>query len=271
MERAQRHGRRARARGDRRRHLDHRNRRTDARRRPRLADGEVRPRRRQRPRHRASNRRRRDARRERRVPSRPVLGSTRRRRQLRRGDDVHVRASSARVGHGRPDRTSHRCSSRDASFLPGPARGLPRRPHGVCGARPRARRLGPEALRHDRLPHGLARAGRERSRPVQGMGVTSNGRGGADAVPRHEHAPRRGLPRWPAELLALELHGRTSGRAHRHGRGALRVRPIADVGHRVRALSRSGDPCRRHRDRGPAPAGRLEHAPSLDLVRSCGR
>ena len=90
LERAQRRHRRARARGDRRCDLDHRHRRPHARRRPRLADGQVRARVRQPGRRRAGDRRRRGARNRRGVAPGPAVGAARRRRQLRRRDHLHL-------------------------------------------------------------------------------------------------------------------------------------------------------------------------------------
>ena len=84
---------------------------------------------------------------------------------------------------------------RDAPLLPRGRRRLLRRPHRVRRARACARRLGDEARGDGRVPHGGRRAGRARPRAVQELGLAGGGRRRADAVPRDEHAPRRGLSR----------------------------------------------------------------------------
>ena len=144
----------ARARGDGRRDLDHRHRRADARRRPRLADGEVRAGCRQRDGDRARDGRRRRARRDGGIGPGPLLGAAGRRRQLRHRGLVPVPPPSAADGHRRADRASDRRGAGSASLLPRRARLCLRRPHGLRGAGARARRIGAEARGNGRLPHG---------------------------------------------------------------------------------------------------------------------
>ena len=58
----------------------------------------------------------------------------------------------------------------------------------------RPRRIGHEARRHGRVPHGRPGAGRAGPGAVQDLGLAAGGRGRADALSRDEHAPRRRLP-----------------------------------------------------------------------------
>ena len=76
-----------------------------------------------------------------------------------------------------------------------------------------------------------------------------------------------GFPDGRAQLLALELHPRPAGRADRHGRRAVRHRPLADDVDPVRALPRRRDPRRGERDRRPAPRARLEPPRSVRVDR----
>ena len=64
-----------------------------------------------------------------------------------------------------------------------------------AGARARPRRVGPQARRDGRVPHGRGRAGRAGSGAVHELGLAARGRRRAHAVSRDEHAARRGLPR----------------------------------------------------------------------------
>ena len=102
--------------GDDRRHRRrHRNRRPDARRRIRLARRHARHDRGQRALGGSRARQRRARARERVGESRPLLGDPRRRRQLRRGDVVHLSAASRRADDRRRDgRPSVQCRGRRA-------------------------------------------------------------------------------------------------------------------------------------------------------------
>ena len=155
---------------------------------------------------RARQRRRRGARCDRDIRPRPLLGATRRRRQLRDRDHLHLPAASAGDGHGRVDRPPGRRRARPPPLLPRRRRERLRRPDRVRRARARSGRVGHEDLCPGRVPRRRPRAGRAGPRAVQELGLAADRRGRADALPRDEHAPRRGLPGRVAELLAVELH-----------------------------------------------------------------
>ena len=116
--RAERRRREARTGGHRRRGLGDGNRRVHARRRPRLADGEVRARGGQPRRGRARHRRGRHPSRRRRGASRSLLGASRRRRELRHRDVVHVPPAPRRDDRRRADRASDRGRARAVALLP---------------------------------------------------------------------------------------------------------------------------------------------------------
>ena len=106
------------------------------------------------------------------------------------------------------------------------------------------------------------------SRPgaVQGVGLAADGRGGADALPGHEHADRRRLSR--------RAPSTTGCRASRPGLPdalidtidrALRDRALADVGDPARALPRRGDA---RRSRRPPPCRTARRAGTCCCRRS---
>ena len=134
------------------------------------------------------------------------------------------------------------------------ARELPRRADGVRRARARPGRLGHQDRRDDRLPY---RSGEGGSRPgaVPRVRLADRGPGRADALPGDEHAARRRISEGRAQLLALELHDRHAGRAHRHRRAAVRVGALTDDGHHLRALPRRRHP-RSSRPPPPSPTAR---------------
>ena len=68
---------------------------------------------------------------------------------------------------------------------------------------------GTKLVRDGCVSHGGPGAGRAGSGAVQDLGVAAGRRGRADALSRHEHAHRRGLPTRGTELLAVELHPRS--------------------------------------------------------------
>ena len=68
------------------------------------------------------------------------------------------------------------------------------RPHRLRRRSSTHRRVGREARRPRRLPHGRRRRGRARARAVQDVGLSAGGRRRRDALPGDEHAPRRWLP-----------------------------------------------------------------------------
>jgi FAD/FMN-containing dehydrogenase len=91
---------------------------------------------------------------------------------------------------------------------------------------------------------GHPEAGRTRAGAVHGLRIAADGPGRSAPVPGDEHAARRRVPRRCAQLLALELHPRPAGRAHRHGRRAVCSRSLSDDVDLVRALPRRRDPGR---------------------------
>ena len=135
-------------------------RRLHARRRPRLADGQVRARGRQPARGRARHGRGRRAPRRRRVAPRSLLGASRRRRELRRRDVVHVPPAPGPDDRGRADRPSDRGRARPAALLPRRGGGRLGRPDRLRRARARAGRLRHEARGAGRLPHRRRRTRR---------------------------------------------------------------------------------------------------------------
>ena len=236
--RAERRRREARPGGHRRRGLGDGNRRVHARRRPRLADGEVRAR-----------------------GGQPLAVEL----VTAEGDILHVDAAAhpdlfwaLRGGGGNFGVATsftyrlHPVGTIVGGLIAHPIDGraravalLPRRGRGRLGrtdrlrrARARTRRLGREARGAGRLPHGRPGRGGTRPRAVQDVGLAAGRRGRVDAVPGDEHAPRRRLPGRVAELLAVELHARAPGRADRHRGRAVRHRPLRDDRDPARALPR---------------------------------
>ena len=211
--RAQRRGGGARPRRHRRRDLHDRHRRAHARRRPRLADGQVRARRRQ-PASRSSSSRRtaRSSTSTAESAPRPLLGAARRRRQLRRRDVVHLPPAPADDGHRRADRPPGRRRARAAPLLPRRrARTLPddltvfaALVHAPDGS-------GAKLAAMVGLPHRRSPSEAERDlAPFKDMGLAAHRRGRPHAVSGDEHPARRRVSRRLAQLLALELHRRRS-------------------------------------------------------------
>ena len=253
MGRAQRCDREARARRHGRRDLDHRGRRPDARRRARLADGQVWAGRRQPRVGRARDRRRLAHGGDRGVRRGPFLGAARRWRELRDRYGADVSTTPASDGHGRSDRPPDRRSQGAAALLPGRRRRRAGRAGGVRRPRLRARRLRDEARGDDRLPFGRPGAGRARPRTAHRLGIAARRRGRRDALSGDEPDPRRRLPDRLAQLLAVELHRRHVGCPDRRSHRPIRVDPFDDVRDPVRALPRRRDADRGDRDRGPPP------------------
>ena len=124
--RAERGSRSAWPRGHRRSGLGDGHRRVHPRRRTRLADGQVRAGLGQPARRRAGHRRRRRPPRRRRIAPRPVLGTSRRGRQLRRRDDFHLPAARGGDDRRRPDRPPDRRRSPTCSASTGTPSQTPR-------------------------------------------------------------------------------------------------------------------------------------------------
>ena len=99
-------------------------------------------------RRRAGHRRGRRPPRRRGIAPRSVLGTSRRGRQLRRRDGVHLPAAPGGDGRRRPDRPPDLCRRRPAPLLPGRRRRRLGRPDRVRRARPRAGRLGRRSSPH---------------------------------------------------------------------------------------------------------------------------
>ncbi len=119
------------------------------------------------------------------------------------------------------------------------------------------------------LPHRHARGGRGRARALQGVRLSARRRGRTDALPGHEHDPRRRIPEGPSQLLALELHDRAHRQPDRHRYRAIREHPVTQH-HPLRALPRRGLPDPGGEHRGSAPPGGLE-PPAADGLARPGR
>ena len=187
-------------------------RRADARRRARLADGEVRPGSRQPARRRARDRRRRG----------------RSRSPTRRTPTCSGRCAAAAATSASPPRSPTgctRCATVTGGLIAHPidaaagvAALLPRRRRGRVGRSDGVRRRSctrrtaraPSSRRSSSATPAIAGAGRARPGAVQGLGLAAGGRGRPDAVPGDEHHPRRRISRRCAQLLAVELHPRAS-------------------------------------------------------------
>ena len=218
-----RHGRRARpchrrlrARDSQRRRLDHRDRGSHARRRDRLADGQVRDGRRQPALRRGRARVRRGRHRERGRRSRPVLGAPRRRRQLRRRDLVRVPHAPARQRARRSGAASARGGAAAVLVLPRVRRRPPGRALHAGRLPARARRIGDEALRDRGLPRGRRRRpGRRRRAPAARVRLAGRGHDPAHAVPSREHGRRLAVPSGRAQLLEVGVLLRAVRRGRR--------------------------------------------------------
>ena len=182
------------------------------------------------------------------VRSRPLLGAAWRGRKLRRRNIFRVPAPSPEHGRRRPHRAPVRSRQGRPSLLSRlhAVRG-PGRADGVRRARARARRSHAEARRDRRVSRRLGRASGAGHRPAARFRRTAVGGDRTDAVPDHEHPPRRRLRKGQPELLEVELRRGNHGPDDRHDDRALRFDSVAVERSALRALPRRSDQDRRDR------------------------
>ena len=176
--------------------LHHGHRRADPRRRRGLADGQVRPHHRQPAGGGGRHRGRGGRHRERRGKPGPVLGTARRRRQLRGRHLLRVPGPPGINRLRRPGRPPRQPGARGTRLLPRAHPGGPRRTHRVLLPVRRPQRTRGETRRHDRLPLRRRPRGR-RNGPETTAAIRAASRRPhpAHALPGDQHPQRRRVPR----------------------------------------------------------------------------